>query len=262
MPSPARLYGPDTSILITGASSGVGAALAVRLARHGGRLALTARRAERLEAVAEEVRRKGGRPLILEGDVRDLERTRELAARVASEQGPVDVAFLNAGLGGPTALTRFSAEKVRYMFEVNVFGVVNWLEPLLPDMISRGKGVLAVTSSLAAVRGIPTGGAYSASKAAVSTLMESLRAEARSHGIQVSIIEPGFFKSELTEKNNFPMPFLLETEDAARMMEREVAAGRERIRFPWQFARLIEAVHQMPDPAFDLIHLVATKSRR
>ena len=249
MTSPAHLYGPETSILITGASSGVGAALAVRLARHGGRLALTARRAERLEAVAEDVRRQGGR-------------TRELAARVATEQGPVDVAFLNAGLGGPTALTRFSAEKVRYMFEVNVFGVVNWLEQLLPDMISRGQGVIAVTSSLAAMRGIPTGGAYSASKAAVSTLIESLRAEARARGLQMSIIEPGFFKSELTEKNNFPMPFLLETEDAARIMEQEVAEGRERIRFPWQFARVMEAVHQMPDSAFDLIHVVANKSRK
>ena len=262
MTSPAKFYGNDSSILITGASSGVGAALAVRLARHGGRLALTARRKDRLEEVGEQVRRAGGRPLLLEGDVRDLPRTRELAAQISAEQGPVEVAFLNAGLGGPTSLTRFSADKVRYMFEVNVFGVVNWLEPLLPDMISRGKGVLAVTSSLASVRGIPTGGAYSATKAAVSTLMESLRADARGRGLQVSIIEPGFFKSELTEKNKFPMPFLLETEEAARIIEQEVAEGNERIRFPWQLSGVMSALRYLPDPVFDLMHSVAAKSRK
>lgn len=262
MTSPKHFYGNDTSILITGASSGVGAALAVRLARHGGRLALVARRLDKLEAVAHKVRQAGGHPLCLEGDVRDLEQSRELAAQVASEQGPVDVAFLNAGLGGPTTLTRFKAEKVRYMFEVNVFGVVNWLDALLPDMISRGRGVLAVTSSLASVRGIPTGGAYSASKAAVSTLMESLRAEARGHGLQVSIIEPGFFKSELTKDNNFHMPFLMETDEAARIIEQEVAAGQERIRFPWQLSKVMGTLRYLPDPMFDLMHVVATRSRK
>ncbi len=261
MPRPEELYGPGTTTLITGASSGIGEALAVRLARHGGALALQARRADRLEQVARRVRDAGASALVLEGDVRDLGETRTLAARVRAELGPVDVAFLNAGLGGPTFLKRFSAEEVRYMFEVNVFGVVNWLGELLPPMLERGRGVITATSSIAALRGVPTGGAYSASKAAVSTLMESLRAEARAAGVQLGLVECGFFRSELTDKNKFPMPLLMEADRAAEIVERQVAAGRERIRFPWPMAGAMQAMRALPDPLFDLLGTLAARTR-
>lgn len=109
---------------------------------------------------------------------------------------------------------------MRRLLQINIFGVTNWLAALLPGMLHRQQGILAAVSSLASNRGLPGAGPYCASKAAVSTLMESLRLEARQRGIQLSTIEPGFIKSELTERNRFPMPFLMETDQAVRIMVR------------------------------------------
>jgi short-subunit dehydrogenase len=251
MPTPEQLYGRDRSLLVTGASTGIGAALAVRLARHGGRIALVARRGDVLAGVAEQVRAAGGQPLVLAGDVTDLPAVRELHARLQAEQGPVDVAFLNAGTGGPTSLRRFEAARVRELFEVNVFGVANWLEVLLPDMLARRSGVIAGISSLAAARGMPGSGAYAASKAAVSFLLESLRVEARAHGIQITTVEPGFVRTPLSAKNKFPMPFLMEVEPAVEIIAREVAHGRRVVRFPRAMAAVAGLLGVLPTPVFD-----------
>ena len=251
MPSPEQLYGPDRSLLITGASTGIGATLAVRLARYGGRLALVARRGDLLAAVAEQVRAAGGQPLALVGDVTDLAAVRELHARLRGEQGAVDVAFLNAGTGGPTSVRRFEATRVRQIFEVNVLGVANWLEVLLPDMLERRSGIIAGISSLAAARGMPGGGAYAASKAAVSFLLESLRAEAHQSGIQITTVEPGFVRTPLSAKNKFPMPFLMDVEPAVEIIVREVAHGRRVIRFPRAMAAVAQLLGALPAPVFD-----------
>lgn len=251
MPSPEQLFGRDRSLLVTGASTGIGAALAVRLARYGGRLALVARRRDLLEEVATRVRAAGGQPLVLAGDVADLAAVRELHGRLREEQGAVDVAFLNAGVGAATSLRRFSAEQVRHVFEVNVFGVANWLEVVLPDMLKRGRGVIAGTSSLAAARGMPGGGVYSASKAAVSFLLESLRVEAHQNGIQISVIEPGFVRTPLAAANRFPMPFLMDVEPAVEIIVQQVAAGRRVIRFPRAMAAVARMLGVLPAPLFD-----------
>ena len=253
MPLPQSVYGKETSILITGASSGIGAALAVHLAQYGGKIALVARRREQLDEVAEQVRGAGARPLVVTGDVTDGDEVTRNHQQILEEQGPAQVAFLNAGVGYPTPLTRFDMARVRKLFEINVIGVTNWLAALLPDMVSADRGVIAVVSSLAAARGLPGSGCYSASKAAVSTLMESLRIEARGTGVQLSTIEPGFIKSELTAKNRFPMPFLMDTEPAARLMADEVAAGAEVIRFPWQMAMMLRSMRAMPDALYGVV---------
>jgi len=251
MPSPEQLYGPDRSLLITGASTGIGAALALRLARYGGRLALVARRGDLLAGVAEQVRAAGGQALPLVGDVVDLGAVRELHRRIQSEHGRVDVAFLNAGVGAPTSLRHFDAGLVRQLFEVNVLGVANWLEVLLPDMVERRSGVIAGTSSLAAARGFPGGGAYAASKAAVSHLLESLRAEAHARGIQITTIEPGFVRTPLSEKNRFPMPFLMDVEPAVEIIVNRVARGCRVIRFPLALAAVTQLVGVLPATLFD-----------
>lgn len=253
MPLPQSIYGKDVSILITGASSGIGAALAVHLAQYGGKIALVARRLEKLEAVARQVSDAGGQPLVLAGDVTapiDVARNHQ---QIVARQGAVDVAFLNAGVGEPAPLTRFDGARVRKLLEVNIIGVTNWLATLLPDMIERDRGILAVVSSLAAARGLPGSGPYSASKAAVSTIMESLRIEARDTGIQLSTIEPGFIKSEMTERNKFPMPFLLDADPAVRIMADEVAGGADVIRFPWQMALLLGTFKHMPDAIYRMV---------
>lgn len=247
------VYGKQASILITGASSGIGAELAEQLAGYGGAIALVARREERLAAVADRVKQLGGRPLVLGLDVTDLAAVKRAHAELVRAQGPVTVAFLNAGAGDVVPLHRFDAGRVQRLFEINIAGVANWMELLLPDMISRGQGILAGTSSLAAARGIPGGAAYAASKAALTSLLDGYRAEAMGHGVQISIIEPGFVKSEMTDKNKFPMPFMIETRQAAQVIAEGVADGRAFIRFPWQMSAVMSVLSHLPASIYDLL---------
>lgn len=257
MSKPEQLYGPGSSILVTGASSGIGAGLAVHLAGYGGRIALMARRRERLEQVAADVRAHGGTPLVLEGDVTDAADVGRCAAELEREQGPVDVAFLNAGAGDFISFRTFDAARVRQMFDVNVMGVVHWMGALAAGMVERGRGTIAVTSSLAADRGLPRSAPYSASKAAVSTLLDGYRADAARHGVTLVLIEPGFVKSEMTDRNKFKMPFLLPTEDAVRVISAGVARGERRIRFPWQLSAASRLLRHVPDGLFDTVGTLA-----
>jgi len=253
MPLPDTVFGRNTSTIITGASSGIGAAVAEEIAGHGGRVALVARRQDRLEQVAERVRARGGTPLVVAADVTDVEQVRAARERIVAEQGPVDVALLNAGFSDMFYIHRFETERAWRLFEVNVRGVITWLDVLLPDMISRGRGIIAATSSLAAHRGLPGNGCYGATKAAVSTLLDSLRVEAVRRGLQITIIEPGFVKSELTEGARVPMPFLMETADAARAIVEGVAEGKSVIRFPWQMAALVRVLENLPPALYDRV---------
>jgi short-subunit dehydrogenase len=246
-----RLY-RDKSVLITGASSGIGAALAIELARFGAKTALFARRRNRLEEVANKVREAGGVALIVEGDVADLDSTKEAHARIVDAHGPIDVAFLNAGLGDSFRLAKFSSERIRKVMDVNFYGVVNWLELLLSPMLERQRGTLVGVSSLAGHRGNPFSHGYSASKAAVSTLMESVRLEAKPAGVNVSIVEPGFVHTEMTARLKFK-PFAIDSDKAARIIASEVAAGREMIRFPWPTAAMVALQRHLPIPLYDLI---------
>lgn len=262
MLSPETLYGPQSSVLITGASSGIGAALAEHLAQYGGKLALVARRADRLEEVAASVRKLGATALTVGADVTDPAEVQAAAGQITAAHGPIDVAFLNAGTSDFVLLPRFDAARLRRLFEVNVFGVIHWLEALLPDMISRGSGIIAGTSSLAAGRGIPGQAGYAASKAAVSMLLDGLRVEARQFGVQITIVEPGFVKSEMTANATIPMPFIMETVQAAGLIASGVAEGRARVRFPWQIAAAMQVFRHLPAPLYDKLGDSILKKRR
>jgi short-subunit dehydrogenase len=248
--TPESIYGKDSSILITGASSGIGAALAEQLAEYGAKIALVARRPERLEEVADRVRARGGQPRVVPCDVVDREAVREAHERILADQGPVDVAFLNAGIGDHAKLTHFDAQRLVHMFEINVFGVLYWMEAILPEMISRGRGTLVPTSSLAAARGLPGAAGYAATKAAVSSLFDGYRAEARRHGLQITIVEPGFVRTEIKRKEK-KLPFLLEAEQTAQIIIDGVAEGKSLIRFPWQTAAAMQLLRHLPDALFD-----------
>jgi short-subunit dehydrogenase len=250
--TPESIYGKDASILITGASSGIGAALAELLAGYGGKLALVARRVERLEEVADRVRARGAEPRVVPCDVTDRGAVREAHERILVDQGPVEVAFLNAGIGDHSKLTGFDAQRLVRMFEVNVFGVLYWMEAILPDMISRGRGTLVPTSSLAAARGMPGAAGYAATKAAVSSLFEGYRAEARRHGLQVTVVEPGFVRTEIKRKAK-KLPFLVDAEPTAQIIAEGVAEGRSLIRFPWQTAAAMQLLRHLPDSLFDRV---------
>ena len=240
-----------TTILVTGASSGMGAAIAEHLAAPGVRIALFARRKEQLDEVAARVAAKGAESLVLIGDVADLKSVQAAHAELTARWQTIDAAYLNAGTGGVFSLAKFDAGRVRQIFEVNVFGVVNWLHCLLPKMLADKRGTIVGISSLAAQRGGPGSGAYSASKAAVTNLMESIRLEARLSSITVCTVEPGFVKSEMTAKNKFHMPFLMETKDAARIICSGVARGRSMIRFPWTLAAGMALFRWAPNWLYD-----------
>jgi short-subunit dehydrogenase len=238
-------------VLITGASSGIGRALAVELGRRGARLGLTARREAELLSVAEEVRRAGGEALALPADVRDPEAIRSAAESVREKWGRVDVLVANAGMSTTTAGTSLDAGEASDVISINVLGVVNSVAAVLPGMLRRGSGHLVAISSLASYRGMPKSGAYSASKAAVSTFFESLRVDLRESGVDVTVIHPGFIRTPMTAGRKKKLPFLLEVEDAACRIIKAVERRARTYAFPWQLASLVRVIRHMPGALYD-----------
>ena len=238
-------------VLITGASSGIGRALALELGRRGARLGLTARRGEELLKVAEEVGRAGGEALALTADVRDPEAMKRVAESVRGKWGRVDVLVANAGMSSTTAATKLDAGEVGDVISINVLGVVNSVAAVLPSMLERRAGHLVAISSLASYRGMPSSGAYSASKAAVSTFFESLRVDLSRSGIDVTVIHPGFIRTPLTEGRKKKLPFLLEVDDAACRIVRAVERRARTYAFPWQLASLVRVIRHIPGRLYD-----------
>ncbi len=241
----------DRAVFLTGASSGIGRALAVEMGRRGARVGLFARRAGELMIVAEEVERAGGRALALPGDVRQAEEVRRAAERVRETWGRIDLLIANAGMSTTTAGTALRADEAGDVISVNVIGVVNSVAAVLPDMIERGSGHLVAISSLAAYRGMPKSGAYSASKAAVSTLFESLRLDLRQSGVDVTVIHPGFIRTPMTADRKTKLPFLLEVDDAACRILRAIERRARTYAFPWQLASVVRVIRHMPGRLYD-----------
>jgi short-subunit dehydrogenase len=237
--------------LVTGASSGLGRGLALWFARRGVKVYAAARRRENLEALANEARAAGAHVEPVELDVSNtddtLARTRELDA----SSGGLDLIIANAGVGLETNARRIKWEQVKQIIDVNVTGAAATLCAVLPQMVERKRGHLVGVASLAAYRGLGRNAAYSASKAYLSTFMESLRVDLKGTGVNVTCIYPGFVKSEMTARNKFTMPFLLETEEAVELMGKAILRGETQYAFPWQTARLMGLVKAMPNALFD-----------
>ncbi|HEX3557888.1 MAG TPA: SDR family NAD(P)-dependent oxidoreductase [Pyrinomonadaceae bacterium] len=238
-------------VLVTGASSGIGRALAVELGRRGARVGLTARRADELLKVAAEVERAGGEALALAADVRNAEEMKAVAVRLRERWGGTELLIANAGMSTTTFGARLEAGEAGEVISINVIGVVNSVAAVLPDMLARGRGHLVAISSLAAYRGLPKSGAYSASKAAVSTFFESLRVDLRGEGIDVTVIHPGFIRTPMTANRKRKLPFLLEVEDAACRILRAVERRARSYDFPWQLAGLVRLMKHLPNAVYD-----------
>jgi short-subunit dehydrogenase len=233
--------------VITGASSGIGWALARVLAAEGCKVGLVARRRDKLEALAREISTAGGTAAVAAADVGDRKQTGTAVHEVAAQLGPVDLLIANAGVGMPTQLDPPNVADVEEMLRVNFLGVVYALEAVLPDMLRRGRGHVAAVSSLAAYKGLPGESGYCASKAAVNAYLEGLRIHLRDRGIAVTTICPGFVRTPMTAVNDFHMPWLLEADEAARRIVRALRRKRKVYNFPWQMSLLMKATRWAPD---------------
>ena len=220
------------SIVITGASSGLGSALAEAYAAPGVRLALTGRNGARLAAVAAACQRMGAEVEATTLDVTDAGAMENWLGEIDRHRA-VDLIIANAGISAGTAQGREPAAQIRAIFAVNLEGVLNTVLPLLPALQARRRGQLALMSSLASFRGFPGAPAYSASKAAVRVWGEALRGDLMGSGVEVSVICPGYVVSPMTKHNDFPMPLLMPAARAAAIIRRGLRQGRQRIAFPW-----------------------------
>jgi short-subunit dehydrogenase len=233
--------------VVTGASSGIGWALAKILAGEGCKVGLVARRKEKLDALAEEIRQAGGKVAVAGADVSNREETILAIHEVQKELGPVDLLIANAGVGMPTLLEPPNTADVEKMFRVNVLGTVYAIESVLPEMLQRRQGHLVAISSLSAYKGLPGESGYCASKAAVNSYMEGLRIQLRDRGIAVTTICPGFVRTPMTDVNQFHMPWLLEADDAARRIIRAIRRRQKVYNFPWPMAFLMKLTWWAPD---------------
>ncbi len=241
-----------SSILITGASSGIGAAIAERLAAPDVRICITGRDQNRLSEVRDVLSAKGANVLAKTVDVRDDAAMAELIA-LADASAPLDLVIANAGISGGAGVTRDDTAQSRAIFDVNVSGVMNTVLPAAHVMRTHGLGQIGIVSSVAGFRGLPTAPAYSASKVAVRAWGEAIRPHLRSDGIGLSMIYPGFVESRITAANSFSMPFLMPAEKAADIIVRGLAAKRSTIAFPWPTVAMARLLSVLPAPLFDAV---------
>jgi short-subunit dehydrogenase len=232
-------------VLITGASSGLGAALAESLAEPGIRLSLAGRDAERLAAIAATCRALGAQAVTSVFDVTDTDAAKAFVENAAAHF-PLDLVLANAGISAGTGGGGETAAQTREIFAVNLDGVTNTVLPAISQMRTAGHGQIAIMSSLAGFIGLPGAPAYCASKAAVRVWGESLRGELAGSGIRVSVICPGFVRTPMTDRNPFPMPFLMSPEKAARIIVSRLAQNHARIAFPWPLYAVLRALGALP----------------
>ncbi len=247
------------TVIITGASSGLGAGLAQEFATRGYAVGILARREAELQAVVQRIEDAGGTAAYRVSDVTDKDGLASAITSLEVELGTCDLLIANAGGGQPMPVSAFNPDVISQMMRVNYDGTVNAIAAVLPSMLERGNGHIAATSSLAAYRGLAPGGPYSAAKAAVSTLMESLSVELRPKGIAVTTIHPGFVRTPGTDDNEHPMPFLMELDDACQTMADGLIRRRREVNFPWTTASLMRAVRLLPRWFFEPLLKRASK---
>ena len=238
-------------VFLTGASSGIGEALARHYAASGATLGLAARRHERLsELVATLPGEHDGYPL----DVADATALQTAATDFIARRGAPDIVIANAGISvGTLGDEADDLPAFHRVFQTNVLGMVQTFQPFIAAMKARGSGRLVGIASVAGIRGLPGAGAYSASKAASIAYLESLRVELRGSGVKVVTIVPGYIATPMTAVNPYPMPFILAADEAARRFARAIEGGTSYTVIPWQMSVVAKLMRLLPNPVFDAI---------
>lgn len=240
--------------LITGASSGIGSALAFELARHGYNLILMARRAELLNQLKADIQKKnsGIKVIVCASDVTDFEKHGKDAKDAACEFESLDLVIANAGIGYTTDETKNCWEKNKKTFNVNVLGAIATLEAAKDIMLKQGFGHLAGVTSMAAFRGLPLCSSYSGSKAGLSAFLESMRLDLKEKNIAVTAIHPGYVDTPMTKQNGH-MPWLLSAEKAAQIIFKGLQKKKARILFPWPMMLLLMFLRRIPNCLYDFL---------
>jgi short-subunit dehydrogenase len=239
--------------IITGASSGIGHALAHELTRRGWKLALLARRADLLNELAKEL---GAEAVVC--DVTDKAAVRDAVQTLG---GTFDLAIANAGLSIPGHATKFKLDEAEEIMRVNYLGMLYLFDAVIPSMVERKTGRFVGVASIAGLRGIPAAGPYSASKAAMQAFLEAARVELKPYGVGVTIVNPGFIATPMTAKNRFRMPFLMQPDRAARIIADGIESGKRVVEFPWQMSRIMRLARLLPDAVYDVVTAGAARRK-
>ncbi len=247
------LLGAPMVVIITGASTGIGAALALEYGRRGHKVGLVARRADLLAEVAEQVRAAGGTAAFAAADVTRRSDLTEAIGQIEASLGPCDLLVANAGSGEPTPAHKSPIDTIERILDLNVKGVLFAIGAVLPGMVERKSGHIAAVSSVAGFRGLPGSGGYSASKAYVTTLLESFRVDLKRRGVAVTSINPGFIATPLTAPNRFKMPFLMGADRAARIIADGLDHRPAELTFPFPMKVLMNLARLVPNWLYDLV---------
>jgi short-subunit dehydrogenase len=248
------------NILITGASTGIGKALAYRFAADSHNLFLLARNETALYGICEDISSRGlATANYLKCDVTVKTQLKDGIMSALSNLGKIDIAVLNSGIGGKYFFAKPDRKAFDDVMATNFFSVIDAMELLLPDMLNANNGMIAVVSSMADVRGFAGSAPYGAGKAALTIALESARAELEPKGITISTIRPGFVKSGITARNNFKMPFLMETDKAADLICRALYKKKRHIDFPFRMRVLTNLLNCLPDWLFDKVNQSISK---
>ena len=248
-------------VLITGASSGIGQALALRFHRAGWRLALVARRERELQQWANNEQLPVDSTQIYRADVRDVDAIIGVGHDCMARQGLPEVVFANVGVSiGVDSARREDLDDMRATLDTNVLGMAATFQPFIAPMRERRRGTLVGIASVAGIRGLPGHGAYCASKAAVISYCESLRGECRPFGLKVVTIAPGYIDTPLTQRNPYPMPFLMPVARFADQAFRSIEAGHSYRVIPWQMGVVAKLLRVLPNALFD--RLLAGRPRK
>ena len=252
----------DSVVWVTGASSGIGEALVGPLVARGARVAISARRADALEALARLWRDKGADVRAFPLDVTDRAATHAAVAAIEQAFGRIDVAVLNAGTHVLGTKKPFDAQQFIDNMQLNYVGMLYGIEAVLPGMLVRKRGHIAGVSSLAGLRALPTAGGYGASKAAASHMLDAVRFDLEPRGVLVTNITPGFVKTPLTDRNRYRMPFLMEVDRAAEILVEGLDRGKREIHFPKPFSWIVKTLRILPYPLYQWIIRKATVDRQ
>lgn len=238
------------TIWITGAGKGLGRALALELSARGHRIAASARTEDDLVSLSRQALAQGGVIMPYGLDVTDKQGVDLVMTQIVRDIGLPDLVVLNAGTHSEVTATNFDLAEFSRVIDTNIMGIANCLAVLLPAMIARKSGRIALMASVAGYRGLPSASAYSASKAAIIALGEALKPELEPHNVDLTLINPGFVDTPLTRRNTFPMPFLMDADRAAKIMADGLEAKKFEIVFPWQMKLLMKLLGVLPYPLF------------